>query len=237
LYDTLIHAYVGKSVDPAHSNQMSLSEYKEAMAFIRQHFFVIHPKNIMNHTPDYLLKITEEVVTEYGIDAVVFDPYNKMMHDNMSRDDIYIAQLISKFKDFSIRNQVEFNVVAHPKTIGLLKDGTRPRPTARSVSGGIIWEQAVDCVVVIDRPNFENDRSDPTVDFHVDKMKNQKLMGRPGMARFTFDIHKNRYYDEYGSNPIEKQVAQSMNSFPITSQDAAEAFENDDLDGIFEYNK
>ena len=43
-FNDIIEMYMGKSADPHYKHQMSLSEYEQAMEFVKKHFFVIYPK-------------------------------------------------------------------------------------------------------------------------------------------------------------------------------------------------
>ena len=48
-YNDLIETYIGKSADPYfENNYMSEDEFKEGMAFMKKHFFIIYPKKVIN---------------------------------------------------------------------------------------------------------------------------------------------------------------------------------------------
>ena len=56
-----------------------------------------------------------------------------------------------------------------------------------------------DNILAYYRPFFRVDISDPTCILSVQKIKKQKLTGKPGDVQFTFSKEKNRYYDTDGN--------------------------------------
>ena len=48
-FNDLIETYIGKSADPFFTNNyMSEDEFREGMAFMKKHFFIIYPKKVIN---------------------------------------------------------------------------------------------------------------------------------------------------------------------------------------------
>jgi twinkle protein len=202
IFDTLIHAYIGKSVDPAYLNRMSIEEYEGAINFIDQHFTVVYPLEL--HTPEMVLRYLQYVINNEEIDGCVIDPWNKLIHKYVGLLDEYLAMQFSMIKHFAIKNSISFNIIEHPRG-GILKnaDGSLPVPDAFSLRGGAMWNNAMDCIIGVYRPKYHLDKSNQEVEFHSHKIRNQKLVGIPGVVQLTFDRKTNRYYEPNGNTPLQ----------------------------------
>lgn len=222
LFDTLIHAYIGKTTDPARESQMSLEEYERGIDFIDEHFTVVYPIEIP--TPGLVLKYFQHVLNIEKIDGCLIDPWNKLIHNYSGLLDEYLAARFAEVKYFAVKNFISFNIVEHPKG-GIQKnqDGSLPVPDAFSLRGGAMWNNAMDCILSAYRPKYHIDKADQSVEFHSHKIRNQKLVGVPGMVPLTFDRKTNRYYDELGYTPLNHIVVKEEPRLPYKD------FDYDDL--------
>lgn len=216
LFDTLIHAYIGKSVDPFYkSSQMSMEEYRRGIEFVDKHYTIIYPPELK--TPATVVKYLQHVIDSEKIDGVICDPWNKMVHNYSGLLDEYLASQFAIIKDFAIRNHIVFNIVEHPKSVLKLQDGTLPIPDAYSLRGGAMWNNAMDVIISVHRPNYHQDKKDQSVDFISHKIKNQKLVGMPGTVNLTFDRKSNRYFEINGNSPLQgvEMPGETYNVFKI----------------------
>jgi twinkle protein len=216
IYDTLIHSYIGKTTDPYYGLlQMSEAEYNRGIEFVDKYFTVIYPEELK--TADVVLKYFDYVVGTEGADGCILDPWNKVIHNYSGLLDEYLASKFAMIKDFAIRKGLVFNFVEHPRG-GIVKnkDGSLPVPDGYNLRGGAMWLNAMDVIVAAHRPNFHADKTDQAVQLHVHKVKNQKLVGIPGVIELTFDRKTNRYNEENGDSPLngwEIPVAQQPINF------------------------
>lgn len=214
LFDTLIHAYIGKTTDPYFKlNQMSMSEYEKGLEFIDKHYTIIYPNELK--TPATVVKYLQYVMETQKVDGIIIDPWNKMVHNYSGLLDEYLASQFAIIKDFAIRNHVVFNIVEHPKSVSKLADGSLPVPDAYSLRGGAMWNNAMDVIISVHRPNYSTDKKDSAVDFISHKIKNQKLVGMPGTVNLTFDRKSNRYFEMNGNTPLHVLPAETMNIFKV----------------------
>jgi twinkle protein len=201
LFDSLIHAYVGKGTDPAFPrNKMTEEEYKAGMDFINNHFFAIYPEE--GHKPQDIIDHFKILKFRYGIDGCLIDPWNQLDH-SFTREDQYLSSELTLAKRFALEHDVCYVIIAHPKTITKNKDGSLPVPDDFNLSGGFMWGNKCDNVLAGHRPNWYKDKTDTMVEFHSHKIKKQKLVGLPGFTLFTFDRKSNRYFDESGNSPLQ----------------------------------
>ncbi len=73
-------------------------------------------------------------------------------------------------------------------------NGSLDRPNQWNLSGGNMWNNKCDNILSINRPNYFQDMSDTSVDFHSLKIKKQKLVGIPGTVPMVYDRRCNRYF-------------------------------------------
>jgi len=197
-YNDLIETYIGKSCDPFYSNNyMTESEYKEAMNFIKDYFFVIYPdKDFKIQT---IFDKAKYLVKKHGVRTLVIDPYNTIEHlmNNGEREDLYISRFMTQLKRFSIENDLSVNLVAHQVTPQKNdKDGGRYfRPELNRIKGGGTFADKADNVLYVWRPNRALNFKDPDVVFGSQKIKKQKLVGVPqNVDQITFNVRDQRYY-------------------------------------------
>ena len=197
-YNDLIETYIGKSCDPFYSNNyMSESEYKEAMNFINEHFFVIYPEK--DFKIETIFEKANYLVKKQGIRTLIIDPYNTIEHlmRNGEREDLYISRFMTNLKRFAVEKSVSVNLVAHQVTARKNdKDGGRYfRPELNNIKGGGTFADKADNVLFVWRPNRALDFKDPDVIFGSQKIKKQRLVGIPqNVNEITFNIRDQRYY-------------------------------------------
>jgi len=199
-YDTLIHGYIGKTTDPYFGTaQMSFDEYERGYNFIREHFFYIYPER---HTMDEIDAAFTYLIKEKGICGTFCDPYNQIEHQMGEREDLFLSKFLTDRKRFALKHQIYSVISTHPKSMTRNKNGDYEIPDMYDISGGAMWANKMDNIIVLHRPNFISDPKDTSVEIHVRKIKKQKLVGVPGLCAFTFERKTNRYYinDE---NPME----------------------------------
>lgn len=197
-YNDLIESYIGKSCDPYYSNNyMSEQEYKQAMNFIKDYFFVIYPEK--DFKIQTIFDKAKYLVKKHGIRTLIIDPYNTIEHlmNSGEREDLYISRFMTQLKRFSIENDISVNLVAHQLTARKNdKDNGRYfRPELNNIKGGGTFADKADNVMYIWRPNRALDFKDPEVVFGSQKIKKQKLVGVPqNVDCITFNVKEQRYY-------------------------------------------
>ena len=195
-FNDIIEMYIGKSSDPMYkSNQMVIEEYKEAMDFVNDHFFLIYPnKNFLLET---VLAKAKVLIRQKGIRSLIIDPYNTIQHKLRSgeREDLYISRFMSELKRFAVDNDISIHLVAHQITTRKGEDGRYPKPDINSIKGGGTFADKADNVMFVWRPNRAIDFSDKFVTFGSQKIKKQKLVGIPQeIQAIEFNIKEQRYY-------------------------------------------
>lgn len=201
-FDELIETFIGKSSDNHFiNNKMSLEEYTLGMRFVNNNFFLIYPK--IDFTLDTIIERIVYLVKRRGVRTVIIDPYNTIEHKmaNGQREDLYISQFMAKLKHLAVKYDLSINLVAHQLTARRnAKDKDRYfKPDLNNIKGGGTFADKADNVLFVWRHNRANDFSCPEVVIGSQKIKKQKLVGRPqDLLNVTFDIKKQRYnYDGF----------------------------------------
>lgn len=204
-FNDIIEMYIGKSTDPYYKdNQMSISEYEEAMDFVQKHFFVIYPRKDFQLST--LFERAKHLVKTKGINALIIDPYNTVQHKmrNGEREDLYISRFMSELKMFALDYSISVHLVAHQVTPQKDESGRYYKPDVNRVKGGGTFADKADNVMFIWRPDRGLDFSSTNVTFGSQKIKKQKLVGRPQeIENIDFEVREQRYYFS-GVTPFTK---------------------------------
>lgn len=201
-YDTMIHAYIGKTPDPFYGNaQMSLEDYERGYKFVREHFYYVYPdEHTIEHIDSNFIYLIEEV----GIKGTLLDPFNQIEADYGARQDLFLSAFLTTRKRISIKYGLCDIITTHPKSMSRNKSGEYDIPDMYDIAGGAMWGNKMDNIMVLHRPHFLTDPMNTTVEVHVRKIKKQKLVGIPGCCTFTFQRKTNRYYTD-DMNPLEEK--------------------------------
>jgi hypothetical protein len=203
-YKEIARALLGKPVEQGAKNRMTRAEYELALEWINQHFYFIYPSKD-EPSPEWTMGRFYEAIAKYSVDGCVVDPYNTQSHDMSKaggREDKYIAQMLNKSQRFALTNNTYFFIVAHPKSIGKKDDGTYKEPTADEISGGPVWWQRSDNILIYHRPSLPLDFQDPTCTVRSAKIKKQQINGKPGQVTMIYDWKISRYF-ENGYSPLD----------------------------------
>ena len=210
-FNDIIEMYAGKSSDPYHGNlQMSIEEYKEAMEFVKKHFFLIFPRK--DFQLDSIFNRAKYLVKTKGIRSLIIDPYNTVQHKLRAgeREDLYISRFMSELKRFALDYNISIHLVAHQVTPIKDNDGRYIKPDVNRIKGGGTFADKADNVMFIWRPERALDFSNTLVTFGSQKIKKQKLVGIPQEINdISFNVREQRYY--YGGKTPFKEVDEIRN--------------------------
>ena len=189
-YDDLIEMYCGKWL-----NQMSEDEYIDAASFINDHIFYVYPEN--EHD---LVSIHEKfryLIMKKGVDGVLIDPWNQLDHLQKAyqREDQYLSQALKDVKRFALLNSVSYNIIAHPKTPTYQENKELPIVDMYDLYGGSMWGNKADNILVYHRPQWHVNKTDPSVEVHVQKVKRKRTGGQLGKVEMRLNWSQKRYVE------------------------------------------
>lgn len=203
-YRDLIEMYTGKTMKKDVQTRMSKDELIQALEFLKDRFFVIYPEE--NFTIESILNRVKYLIKKHGIRVFTLDPYNTITHIANSGEarDQYAGRFMSMMEAFAKKYQICLNIVAHQVTTKKdLKSGNYPKPYKSNIREGGILSDKADNVVYVWRENYGSDPDDTSVTFGSDKIRFQKLTGKPGSVQMMYNWKKSRYYINL-RNPLEE---------------------------------
>jgi len=218
--------YVGQSTEHYHPNQMTLAEYNRGIDFMIGALFTLCTQRTTLRLHDNINDRFEELIIKHDIKGCMTDPFNQLDNDWASaggRDDQYIGVYLSKEKRFALDHNIYKIIVCHPKgniekvtdrnqTDDLMNAGNHQLPDQYNLAGGAMWSNKVDNLLATYQPyylsrlrarrtqgneaHFDTFRHPGLVQFVSQKIKKQKLIGRPGTANLIYNIETARYHEE-----------------------------------------
>jgi len=206
-YHDFVQLEVGSSVMKG-PNQMSRTEYDDAMLWVNQHIFYIYPKK-EEPTPEYILDRFKEMIIKHKVDGFVVDPFNQLYHDYSERDDKYLSKILTMFKRFALENQIYFVIIAHPSGGAIEVDalGNYKAPYYTRISGGMMWGNKMDNILCYNRPYFRTDPANKECHFISQKIKKQSRNGIPGFVELEYDRSTYRFTERHSSyNPYSQNL-------------------------------
>ena len=206
IFDQMAHSMLGKNPDKHYNQQPTIEEYRETYDFLKEHFRVIYPHK---RTAQGVLEMFVRLKDSFDFHGVLLDPFKSLHHDTSERWDIYLERTFDSFKSFATEADIVFNLIAHPNGMDSAKIKDKSGATLGikvcdqfMLSGGSAWNNTMDGIFAIHRPNYADDFQDPAVEFYSHKIRKQNLVGRTGkIDDIRFDIKENRYYFS-GRNPL-----------------------------------
>jgi twinkle protein len=209
-FEDAIHTYIGKPTDVDYVNRADEHEYKKAVEFMKDKFYLVFPPE--RHTLDELFKRFDYLVRRYGIRSIIIDPYNQIDHlfERHETIDLYVSRFMSLLKRFAMTRDVSIILIAHqnpPKT--KTADGNYPEPDSYTIKNGGTIPDKADNVVAVWRPMRRTDDSNPMVKFISYKIKKKKLVGRTGDCEIAYNWRSNRYLDRElgGNSPLDVKLS------------------------------
>jgi hypothetical protein len=175
--------------------QVNESEYIRIIKWAKDHFIPLDPKD---KTADGIYNSLLKYFEKSGFDGILVDPFKNIQYDGKVRDDIHMEQIFAKFKDLAIQTNSVMNWIAHPKAGGeRMKDGILQPVTPWMLNGGAAWDNSMDGIYSVFRPDIKTDPRSPRVNFINMKQRKQELTTERGISDGVFDI-KTRRYDFIG---------------------------------------
>jgi hypothetical protein len=139
---------------------------------------------------------------------------------------LYLETILGDFNRFAKGNSVPMLIVAHPKTPDKNSDGNYKVPEATDISGGMMWMNKCDNVVIYHRPRSITAPEDVTCTIYTKKIKRQKSVGRVGWMDCEYDRMKRRFMFD-GIDPMDALLNNHRAGFtPLSTKIPQEFWDN-----------
>lgn len=204
-YKELIRVLTGKVVARESANAITYEELQACRDFIDKHFIFVYPteqKNTMTEdeamqSPEWIVNKISELAISRGVTGFVIDPWNQLDHlmKNMRREDQYLSHWLKVIKRTAQNHNLFANIVTHPKSIQGANDKAK-KLTWYDISGGAMWSNKSDVIILVNRPNFFENKDCTMVDVDIQKAKQQHIFGKPDKVTFHFDRKTHWYFSD-----------------------------------------
>jgi len=175
---------------------IGISEYMDLIEWCQEHFVFIDP---VKKRPEDIHALLVRIFEDQGFDAVFIDPFKNVEQDINKRDDIWLEQLFSKFKDLALSTNSIINWIAHPKAniqrIRKINGNDTLMPCDQfMLNGGAAWNNSMDGIYTIFRPELlTNIRSLQTSFINLKQRKPELVAHRGTVDDIVFLPEKRRY--------------------------------------------
>ena len=207
-YDDLVEPFVGKWL-----SRMTEEEYEFACRFLQEHFFYVYPED--EHDLFSIHERFRNLVMKKGIDGVLIDPWNQLDRKfgqyGMTGEERLSVDL-KQAKRFALLNNVEYNILAHPKNPEYINKVDKQLPVVGmyDIAGGAQWGNKIDNIWSLYRPNWHVERNDPSVEIHFQKIKRKRTGGSLGTISMHFDWNTKRFVMQDGFIPCDPKSAEKI---------------------------
>jgi hypothetical protein len=196
--------------------KLTMDEYVKAIAFVEKHFYVVYPKD-RTHTG--IMNCFRWYYEKFGAKIFLADPFKALKVDSGERTDLMMNEFFGESKEFAIQTHSSMNYIAHPKNISEVREkGKNGEKGAYKVcdqymlAGGQAWDNNMDGIYSIYRPERHLDMTDPKMHFINLKQRKEELVGHRGEYRkIEFERLTRKYYFD-GVYPKDG----SMKNAPLT---------------------
>ena len=217
-----------------HLPLMSIDELQTQKEWIEKHFIFLDPKKKKVEDIEVVLK---RVYDREGYDGILIDPFKNIEAETGKRDDQHLNNVFSRFKDYAVEINASMNWIAHPKSgvSRIVKKGNDEVLVPCNqymLSGGAAWDNGMDGIYSIQRPDALVDITSSRTAFHNLKQRMQELVADRGVVDdIDFNI-KTRRYSFGGNCPLDKTTVSKIESLPNTGNELNN-FEIDKVDAPF----
>lgn len=203
IYDELIYMKTGKTpykhvAKKYFIKQLTLEEYMEEIEWVEKYFFVIYPKQ--REYKDIMASF-KFMYDKFKIDGFIVDPFKSFKQEQNGRTDLVLDELFTTTKEFAIQTHSSFNFIAHPAHQKEVKEKDGPNKgrykivNQHMLAGGASWDNNMDGIYSIYRPERHLNVNDPKVHFINLKQRKALLVARRGICEtIEFDFLRNRYF-------------------------------------------
>lgn len=216
IYKNLAWTLTGKTwnknyAKKTYTPQMTLEEEMNALDYITQKFFVIHPKDrrFKNLRDEFMF-----LYEKYGVDVFQIDPWNSVLLPDGDRGDERLVKPLMECKEMVLETNTIMNIVNHPKSmteVHVTKDPKSPFKVVNQfhVLGGSAWDMKMDGQFSVYRCERHLDPADKKVHLWNLKQKESEIVGveRGVTEGIEFSPTKRQYYFD-GVNPIDGSTKQ-----------------------------
>lgn len=190
----LIENITGEMYSSRLGKRITWSDVNRAIDALNRFVYILEPKDV---NIDSLLAISSTLHSEFGLNALILDPYNEMSHTRPKElnETEYVSMMLGKVRRFCQKTDIHFFCVAHPNKQGSRgDDGGEKPPNAIDISGSMNFYNKADNVLIIHRNKDVNSNRHHKVDVHIKKIRFRET-GELGTVSLFYNTKTGRLDD------------------------------------------
>lgn len=162
------------------------------------------------YSVEQVLNVAEEQIMEHGIDILVIDSHNKLLHDTSRNETDVIGRELDALERFAKRLNIIIILVAHPRKVERNgKEGEYVIPSAYDINGSANFYNKADYVFAVHR--VKNPPEHTIVKVYKVKFNNY---GGQGEITLGYNLLSGNYYnysesDIFATNQVQKAPAET----------------------------
>lgn len=195
-------------------NACTPGELEQAYGFIGKHFYWVYPED-NNYKLDNILRITDMLVSRYGINGLIIDPWTEIDKGGQHTTE-NINEFLTDLNQFKRDRNCHIFLVAHPTKMPKNEDGSTVVPDLMNISGSANFFNKTDGGITVYR-NMNNN----SVRIYINKVK-FKHLGRLGYVEMDYNVLSGRYEDandDWDDSNWLKAEDQSLFEQPADNKD------------------
>lgn len=174
--------------------RMDKSLIKDVAKHIDNNIYFIQPPEDEDPTIDKIINLAKIALFRNGINAIIIDPWNEVMHDFGSLTETqYISKELGKLRRFGRLNGIHIFIVAHPQKMQKGANGKYGAPSMYDISGGAHWRNKADNGICVHR-SYDKETKDQ-VQVFIQKIRFRDI-GKIGVHKLRFEVPTGRYIDD-----------------------------------------
>lgn len=227
VYADLIQIHTGKTFDKRYPNYITDKEYKEALPFIYEHFFLIKRKSKQSVNFDSFIKDAIEFKNVHNFNTATIDSWNYLSKTSTKSDVKDLAEQLALRNQFSDEFKIHFNTIIHPSKPD--KEDRGKAVTSYDLMGGSEWYNNAKSQLSILRP----DKNTNETEIYSLKQK-PRVVGKEGKFSLYFDVPTLRFYEDKNgiitfAHPQSKEAKQSEIEYQSRYEKEPEIGSDEDL--------
>jgi twinkle protein len=161
--------------------------------FLRDHFCIVDC-HINTATIDQVMNSIFMECLLQRVHMAIVDPWNKIEHNLQpgETETKAIGRALTRCQMFSRERGIQFWIVAHPKKMQRLKDGTWPRVTPYDIDGSANWYNMADNIFIASRDWNDKTGTQNVADLTIAKIKDRRH-GKCGEIKLLFNPATGNY--------------------------------------------
>ena len=182
--DQLVEMFVGKE-----RPRFVTGEAAAALEFLTRHYILVSFDEQADDPVEIepTMETIADTIADMAsvVDCVAIDPWNEIDHFRLRDESLteYVGRSIKTLKRLAKRLNILLIVLAHPTK---LKPGEVPG--LYDISDSANWANKSDVGIILTR-----EQNSSELQIHVKKVRHQRLVGRPGEVRWSWDDATQRY--------------------------------------------